>query len=153
MEMDSDPRWRNRELADNTVIRPCGGASSFVGFRYLPADSCAGLKLMLRHRGHQDQVTLWDLVVPVDLLELPEELAKVDQWLDDERFFKPYLKKFNQRLGRPSVPVETFLRLIYLRHRYGLSYGFWSKKSGIAIPGASSAVSVPTSEFPTPPRW
>jgi IS5 family transposase len=77
---------------------------------------------MLRLKGHQNQVTLWDLVLPVDLLELPEELAKVDQWLDDERFFKPYLEKFNQRLGRPSVPVETFLRLLYLRHRHGLSY-------------------------------
>lgn len=77
---------------------------------------------MLKLRGHHDQATLWDLVVPVDLLELPEELAKVDQWLDDERFFKPYLKKFNQRLGRPSVPVETFHRLMYLRFRHKLSY-------------------------------
>lgn len=77
---------------------------------------------MLRLRGHQNQATLWDLVVPVDILELPEELAKVDQWLDDDRFFEPYLEKFNQRLGRPSVPVETFYRLIYLRHRHKLSY-------------------------------
>lgn len=77
---------------------------------------------MLRLRGHKDQVTLWDFVVPVDILELPEELAKVDHWLDDDRFFKPYLEKFNQRLGRPSVPVETFYRLIYLRHRHKLSY-------------------------------
>jgi IS5 family transposase len=77
---------------------------------------------MLTLRGHRDQATLWDLIVPVDLLELPEELAKVDQWLDDERFFKPYLEKFNRRLGRPSVPVETFHRLMYLRFRHQLSY-------------------------------
>lgn len=81
-----------------------------------------GRESMLRLRGHQNQATLWDLIVPVDILELPEELAKVDQWLDDDRFFKPYLAKFNQRLGRPSVPVETFYRLIYLRHRHKLSY-------------------------------
>jgi IS5 family transposase len=29
---------------------------------------------------------------------------------------------FNQRLGRPSVPVATLLRLLYLKHRYQLGY-------------------------------
>jgi IS5 family transposase len=29
---------------------------------------------------------------------------------------------FDRRLGRPSVPVDTLLRLLYLKHRYGLGY-------------------------------
>jgi IS5 family transposase len=29
---------------------------------------------------------------------------------------------FDRRLGRPSVPIETLLRLLYLKHRYGLGY-------------------------------
>jgi len=53
---------------------------------------------------------------------LPEELAKVDSWLQDERFFQPYQEKFDRRLGRPSVPVDTFHRLMYLRFRHRLSY-------------------------------
>jgi transposase, IS5 family len=29
---------------------------------------------------------------------------------------------FSARLGRPSIPIETLLRLLYLKHRYGLGY-------------------------------
>src|SRR5207247_1912416 len=29
---------------------------------------------------------------------------------------------FDRRLGRPSVPVDSLLRLLYLKHRYGLGY-------------------------------
>jgi IS5 family transposase len=76
---------------------------------------------MLRLK-NADQMSLWDLALPVDILQLPEELAKVDGWLDDADFFKPYLKKFNQRIGRPTVPVDTFHRLMYLRFRHHLSY-------------------------------
>jgi len=76
---------------------------------------------MLRLK-NADQMSLWDLALPVDILQLPEELAKVDGWLDDAAFFKPYLEKFNQRIGRPTVPVDTFHRLMYLRFRHRLSY-------------------------------
>jgi IS5 family transposase len=34
----------------------------------------------------------------------------------------PWRPLFARRLGRPSVPVETLLRLLYLKHRYGLGY-------------------------------
>jgi IS5 family transposase len=29
---------------------------------------------------------------------------------------------FSARLGRPSVPVDTLLRLLYLNHRHQLGY-------------------------------
>jgi transposase, IS5 family len=32
----------------------------------------------------EDQLTLWDSIIPEDVWKLPEELAKVDALLDDE---------------------------------------------------------------------
>jgi IS5 family transposase len=52
---------------------------------------------------------------------MPEDLAKLDAWLDDERFFEPFRDKYHQRLGRPSVPAETYLRITALKHQYRLS--------------------------------
>jgi len=38
------------------------------------------------------------------------------------RFFAPFVPHFDLRLGRPSVPMETYLRLMFLKHRYRLGY-------------------------------
>ena len=43
---------------------------------------------------------------------LPAELAQVDAYLDDERFIAPWRPLFDRRLGRPSVPIDTLLRLL-----------------------------------------
>lgn len=75
---------------------------------------------MLRTRN--DQLTLWDAILPAELLALPELLAKVDALLDDERFFAPFVPHFHATMGRPSIPMETYLRLMFLKHRYGLGY-------------------------------
>jgi hypothetical protein len=50
---------------------------------------------------------------------LPAELVAVDGYLDDERFIAPWRVLFSKRLGCPSVPIDTLLRLLYLKHRYG----------------------------------
>jgi transposase, IS5 family len=68
------------------------------------------------------QTTIWELLLPEEAKRLPAELAAVDAYLDDERFIAPWRALFDRRLGRPSVPVETLLRLLYLKHRYGLGY-------------------------------
>jgi IS5 family transposase len=68
------------------------------------------------------QTMLWELVLPEEAKRLPAELARVDAYLDDECFIAPWRALFDQRLGRPSVPVDTLLRLLYLKHRYGLGY-------------------------------
>ncbi len=75
---------------------------------------------MLRTRN--DQPTLWDAILPAELLELPPLLAKVDALLDDEAFFAPFRDHFHPREGRPSIPMETYLRLMFFKHRYGLGY-------------------------------
>jgi IS5 family transposase len=69
-----------------------------------------------------DQPTLWDSILPVELLVLPGELARVDGLLDDPVFFAPFVPFFDARIGRPSIPMETYLRLMFLKFRYRLGY-------------------------------
>src|SRR5579864_6801388 len=67
---------------------------------------------MLRLRDPQG--SLWDQLLPIQARTLSAELTAVDTSLADERFFEPYLQRFNTLIGRPTVPVETYLRLMYL---------------------------------------
>jgi IS5 family transposase len=75
---------------------------------------------MLRTRN--DQPTLWESILPPEVLRLPVELRRVDALLDDERFFAPFRAHFDLAFGRPSIPVETYLRLMFLKVRYRLGY-------------------------------
>jgi IS5 family transposase len=65
---------------------------------------------------------LWESVLPEELLRLPQELARVDVLLDDRAFFAPFVPFFDPRIGRPSTPMETYLRLMFLKFRYRLGY-------------------------------
>jgi IS5 family transposase len=67
-------------------------------------------------------VSLWEAVLPPELLKLPDELARVDALLDDPVFFGPFEPFFDPRIGRPSTPMETYLRLMFLKFRYRLGY-------------------------------
>jgi IS5 family transposase len=69
-----------------------------------------------------DQPTLWDSILPPELLVLPVELGRVDALLDDPVFFAPFAAYFDARIGRPSIPMETYLRLMFLKFRYRLGY-------------------------------
>jgi transposase, IS5 family len=51
-----------------------------------------------------------------------QELERVDRLLDDDRFFEPYREFFYPSLGRPSIPIETYLRLMFLKYRYRLGF-------------------------------
>jgi IS5 family transposase len=73
-------------------------------------------------RESDPQTTIWELLLPEEAKRLPAELQAVDAYLDDERFIAPWRALFSARLGRPSVPIDTLLRLLYLKHRYGLGY-------------------------------
>jgi IS5 family transposase len=64
----------------------------------------------------------WDALLPPEVRRLPDELARIDAYLDDERFITPWRALFAARLGRPCIPVQTVLRLLYLKHRYQLGY-------------------------------
>jgi len=69
-----------------------------------------------------DQPTLWDSILPAELLVVPVELGRVDGLLDDPVFFAPFAAYFDARIGRPSIPMETYLRLMFLKFRYRLGY-------------------------------
>ena len=69
-----------------------------------------------------EQPTLWDAILPPELLVLPVELGRVDALLDDPVFFAPFAAYFDARIGRPSIPMETYLRLMFLKFRYRLGY-------------------------------
>ncbi len=69
-----------------------------------------------------DRPSLWESGLPAEVLRLPEELARVDALLDDPAFFAPFASFFHPVLGRPSTPVECYLRLMFLKFRYRLGY-------------------------------
>jgi len=69
-----------------------------------------------------DQPSLWESMLPAELLALPAELARVDALLDDSKFLAPFAAFFDPRLGRPSTSMETYLRLMFLKFRYRLGY-------------------------------
>ena len=69
-----------------------------------------------------DQPSLFESVLPEQLLRLPGELARVDVLLDDPAFFAPFVPYFDPRIGRPSTPMEIYLRLMFLKFRYRLGY-------------------------------
>ena len=69
-----------------------------------------------------DQSSLFESVLPEELLRLPEELARVDAMLDDAALFASFVRFFDPRMGRPSTPMQTYLRLMFLKFRYRLGY-------------------------------
>ena len=69
-----------------------------------------------------DRPSLWECRLPAELLRLPEDLVRVDALLDDPVFFAPFAPYFHPVLGRPSTPVEWYLRLMFLKFRHGLGY-------------------------------
>ena len=69
-----------------------------------------------------DGPSLWEASLPPELLRLPDDLVRVDALLDDAAFFAPFAPYFHPVLGRPSTPVECYLRLMFLKFRHRLGY-------------------------------
>src|SRR5215204_6707791 len=69
------------------------------------------------------QGSLFELLLPAGMRVLSGELAAIDRLLDDERFFGPFRGFFDPTEGRPSIPIETYLRLMFLKYRYDVGYG------------------------------
>jgi transposase, IS5 family len=69
-----------------------------------------------------DGPSAWESALPGQVLRLPDDLARVDALLDDPVFFAPFAPHFHPVLGRPSTPVEWYLRLMFLKFRHGLGY-------------------------------
>jgi transposase, IS5 family len=65
---------------------------------------------------------LFELLFPVGMRVLSGELAEIDVLLDDDRYFRPLRPFFDPAEGRPSIPIETYLRLMFLKYRFDLGY-------------------------------
>ena len=86
-----------------------------------------------------DQPTLWEAILPEELRRLPDELARVDVLLDDPVFFAPFVPFFDPRIGRPSTPMETYLRLMFGSSVTGWGSSRCVGRCRIRSPGDSSA--------------
>jgi transposase, IS5 family len=68
------------------------------------------------------QLSFGDGFIDESLYELDEELKKVDRLLDNPRLIKPLEEVFDKSQGRPGTPVGIYLRMMYLKFRWGLTY-------------------------------
>lgn len=86
---------------------------------------------MLRLQGGQVE-SLWDELLPEKLRELPADLAEIDALLRDEALLAPFEAHWEQEAeqrgrsakahGRPTIAMQTYVRLMVLKHRYGWGY-------------------------------
>jgi IS5 family transposase len=79
------------------------------------------------------QVSLWESILPDVALRMPAELESVDALLDDPAFLEPYRRYFDPIWGRPFTPIETYLRMMFLKHRYRLGYESLCREVGDSI--------------------
>lgn len=68
------------------------------------------------------QRDFWDGLLPPQARALSPALQAVDEILDDERFLAPFRSRFPSKRGRYTIPMETYLRLMYLKVKYQLGY-------------------------------
>src|SRR5918992_127543 len=68
---------------------------------------------------------LWDEVLPAEVRELPEDLARLDRVLSDSLLLSPIAQAWEQSArerGRPSIAIATFVRLMVVKQRTGWGY-------------------------------
>jgi IS5 family transposase len=75
---------------------------------------------------------LWDEALPIEVRELPEDLAALDRLLDDPAMLGPIVERFRREVieerravltdGRPTIAMETYVRLMVLKQRYRWGY-------------------------------
>ena len=84
------------------------------------------------------QPTLWEAILPPEFSVLPPGLARIDRLLDDPVFFEPFVPFFSPDTGRPSIPIETYLRMMFLRFRYRLGFETLCGEVADSRPGGGS---------------
>ena len=75
---------------------------------------------------------LWDEVLPVEVRELPADLAALDVLLSDHELSWPLMERWRAEFaetgravlteGRSTIALETFVRLVVLERRYRWGY-------------------------------
>jgi transposase, IS5 family len=80
----------------------------------------------------EQQECLWDEALPIEVRELPDDLAALDRLLDDPAVLGPIVERFRREViedkravltdGRPTIAMETYVRLMVLKQRYRWGY-------------------------------
>ena len=73
-------------------------------------------------RAISQQLSFGDGFIDPNLHQLDEELKKVDELLSQGLLLKPFAALFDESMGRPGTPEGIYLRMMYLKFRWGLSY-------------------------------
>jgi IS5 family transposase len=79
---------------------------------------------MLRLTSEQVE-TLFDQLLPMEVRELPEDLAALDRLLNDPRLLAPIRQVWAQPAltrGRPTIAMASFVRLLVVKQRTGWGY-------------------------------
>jgi transposase, IS5 family len=79
---------------------------------------------MLRLAGGQVE-SLFDGLLPVEVRELPTDLAALDRLLADRRLLGPIEQAWERAArghGRPTIPMTSFVRLMVVKQRTGWGY-------------------------------
>ena len=79
---------------------------------------------MLRLAGGQVE-SLLDGLLPVEVRELPADLAALDRLLADRRLLAPIEQAWECAAcgpGRPTIPMTSFVRLMVIKQRTGWGY-------------------------------
>jgi IS5 family transposase len=76
--------------------------------------------------------SLWDESLPVEVKELPEDLAALDVLLADPELLWPLVERWQREFqetgrlvlteGRPTIALESYVRLMVLKARYRWGY-------------------------------
>lgn len=83
--------------------------------------------------------TLWETLLPEAVRALPEDLARADQLLTDAALLEPFRAHWRATCpgglvdGRPTIPMQTYLRLMILKHRCGWGYEALAKEVSDSI--------------------
>jgi transposase, IS5 family len=79
---------------------------------------------VLRLAGEQVE-SLFDEVLPIEVRELPEDLARLDVLLSDFVLLEPIAERWEASavaFGRPTIPMSLFVRLMVVKQRSGWGY-------------------------------
>lgn len=82
----------------------------------------------------------------------PPGLSEVDRLVENPAFFETFEEFFDFGRGRPSIPMETYLRMTFLRFRYRLGFGRCAPKWPTRLPGEGTVATGSPTRFPTPRR-
>jgi IS5 family transposase len=76
--------------------------------------------------------TLWDELLPLEARQLPEDLARLDELLRDRELLRPIAEHWRREgerrgrsavaHGRPTIAMETYVRLMVIKQRSGWGY-------------------------------